>query len=313
MLVDRHALVTRRLGRTGLQVSPIGLGGAHLGRATDGFDESQAVATVHRALELGVNLIDTSPMYGPSEHFIGAALREWWAAGGRREDLVISTKTGFVERGVMDYSGDWTRRSVERSLRLLGTDYLDVVHVHDPVSLEPVFATGGALEALEDLKRIGAIRAIGLGVRNQPFHRRCIDSGRFDVSLTHCDHNLIDWSAAEGVLPTAAEHDVGVLNGAAVMLGLLSGEDPRGPARSLGGFATDRRLQRASALWEWAQARGVGLLAINLQFCLREPRIASTLVGARDPGEIEADIAAATVALPDDLWTELARFLADAP
>ncbi len=312
--VEFVKLGRRRLGRTEMRVSPIGLGGAHLGRVQgEHFDQRQAVATVHRALELGVNLIDTSPMYGPSEEFIGVALREWEAAGGNREDLIISSKSGFVERGVMDYSAAWTRRSIERSLTRLGTDYLDVALVHDPTDLEPVLAPGGALEALEEMKAAGLIRAIGLGVRNQPLHRRAIESGRFDVSLTHCDFNLIDGSAADELLPSANAHDVGVLNGAAVMLGLLSGDDPREAARSLGGFASPQRLGRAVALWEWARARGVSLLAVNLQFCLREERIASTLVGARDPAEIEADIAAATAELPEHTWDDLRAMMAESP
>ncbi len=304
--MDFRDLGRRRLGRTEMPVSPIGLGGAHLGRVEgERFDERQAVATVHRALELGVNLIDTSPMYGPSERFIGVALREWQAAGGRREDLVISSKSGFVERGVMDYSAEWTRRSIQRSLARLGTDYLDVALVHDPSDLDPVTAPGGALEALEEMKATGTIRAIGLGVRNQPLHLRAVRSGHFDVSLTHCDFNLIDRSAAEELLPAAVEHDVGVLNGAAVMLGLLSGDDPRAAAPGLGGFASPQRMARAVAFWEWAQERGVSLLAVNLQFCLRERRIASTLVGARNPTEIEADIAAVTAELPADTWDDL--------
>ncbi|MGD9497058.1 MAG: aldo/keto reductase [Armatimonadota bacterium] len=303
-------LGTRVLGRTGLRVTPLGLGGAHLGRVSgDRFDQAQAVAAVHRALELGINLIDTSPMYGPSEQFLGVALAEWFAAGGRREELVISTKTGFVERGVMDYSGEWTRRSIERSLRRLGLDYLDVALVHDPRDLAPVFAPGAALEALEGLKQQGLVRAIGLGVRNQAFHRTCIASGRFDVSLSHCDYNLLDFSAADAILPHAAEHEVGVLNGAAVMLGLLCGEDPRTVAPTLGGFATEQRLQRAVALWEWATTRGLTLLAVNLQFCLREPRIASTLVGVRDVAEIEADVAAVSAPLPHGVWSDLGRVL----
>ena len=308
--MDFSDLATRRLGRTGMRVSPIGLGGAHLGRSGDTFDERQAVATVHHALDRGVNLLDTSPMYGPSQGFIGVALREWFAAGGRREDLVISTKTGFVELGVMDYSGDWTHRSVEESLSLLGCDYIDVLLVHDPRDLDAVFASGAALETLEEFRDAGVIRAIGLGVRNQPFHRRCIQSGRFDVSLTHCDYNLLDFSAGEGVLAPAAEHDVGVFNGAAVMLGLLGGADPRRVQMPWPGFATEERVQRAALLWDWAQARGVDLLALNLQFCLRESRIASTLVGACDPTQIEADLAAVTTPLPADIWPDLDALLA---
>jgi len=302
------ALTKRRLGRANLYVTPLGLGGASLGRTPEGYDDELAVATVHRALELGLNLIDTSPMYGESQRRIGIALDAWYANGGRREDIVISTKTGYTRDG-MDYSADFTRRSVAESLRLLRTDYLDIALVHDPRDLEPVLEPGGALEALKELKEQGVIRAIGLGVRSHEFHRRCIESGDFDVSLTHCDYNLIDRSAAEGVLEPAAAHNVGVLNGAAVMLGLLGGRDPREVAPKLGRFATDERVQRVCELWGWAQSVGVSLLALNLQFCLRERRIGSTLVGASNPAQIEADVQALSEEIPDELWQELAARL----
>ena len=295
------ALPRRRLGRTNFHVTPIGLGGAHLGRTPDGFSDKLAAATVHRALELGVNLIDTAPLYGESQRRIGLALAEWYRQGGRREDLFISTKTGRSAGGGKDYSADATRRSVEESLRLLRTDYLDILLVHDPNDLAPVLGPVGALQALQKLKDEGVIRAIGLGVRSHEFHRRCIETGEFDVSLTFCDYNLIDQGAAQGVLETSASHDVGVLNGTAVMLGLLSGRDPR--KTTLQG--RDQQTQRAYELWKWSQSQGVNLLALNLQFCMREQRIASTLVGAANPAEIEADVAALSDEIPDEIWEDL--------
>jgi len=116
------ALSKRRLGRTNLQVTPLGLGGAHLGRLPDGFSDERAVAAVHYALESGINLIDTSPMYGESQRRIGLALDDWYGSGGRREDIIICTKTGHDGKGGKDFSADGTRRSVEESLRLLRTD-----------------------------------------------------------------------------------------------------------------------------------------------------------------------------------------------
>ena len=302
------ALPKRRLGRTNFRVTPIGLGGAHLGRLgrePDRFSDELAAATVLRALELGVNLIDTAPMYDESQRRVGMALKEWYGKGGQREDLFISTKTGRSADGAKDYSADGTRRSVERSLRLLGTDYLDILLVHDPEDLSPVFEPGGTLEVLRELKEQGVIRAIGLGVRRHEFHRRCMETGEFDVSLTFCDYNLIDQSATEGVLKPAAAHDVGILNAAAVMLGLLGGRDPREVASQRPGFATQERARRASAIWDWAQSEGVDFLALNLQLCARQPLIASTLVGAASPRELEADLAALSVEIPDEVWQEL--------
>lgn len=299
------ALRKRRLGRTNLEVTPLGLGGAHLGRLPDGFSDERAVAAVHYALESGINLIDTSPMYGESQRRIGLALDDWYGSGGRREDIVICTKTGHDGKGGKDFSADGTRRSVEESLRLLRTDYLDILLVHDPDDLGPVLGPAGTLEALQELKEQGVIRAIGLGARPHDFHRRCIQTGEFDVSLTFCDYNLLDQSAAKGVLEVAAAHDVGVFNAAAVMLGLLGGRDPREIAPKLGSFATPERLQRAGELWDWSQSRGLSLLALNLQFCLREPRIASTLLGVSHAARLESDLEAISADIPDAVWQEL--------
>jgi aryl-alcohol dehydrogenase-like predicted oxidoreductase len=302
----------RRLGRTDFYVSPLGIGGAWLGRTPQGVDERTAVATVLRGLDLGLNLIDTSPLYmrRTSERFIGLALEAWQQRGGRREDLILSTKTGHYGRD-RDYSAARTYRSVEESMALLKTEYLDVVLVHDPVDLTPVLAPDGALAALKDLKAQGVIRAIGLGVRDHAFHRRCIATGDFDVSLTFRDFNLLDQSAVAGVLEVAAVHDVGVFNGSPLINGLLTGEEPQALVRRA--EARGRRwtrfeqsaIERAQALWTWAQARDIDLLALNLQYCLREPRIAATLVGPSTPAHIAADVAAIATPLPASVWEGL--------
>ncbi len=301
------ALTKRRLGRTGFEVTALGMGGAHLGRTAPGsteYSDDLAVATVHRGLELGLNVIDTSPMYGESQRRVGLALAQWRSAEVTREDIIISTKTGRGPDGSKDYSAAATRRSVERSLELLQTDYLDILLVHDPDNLGQVLDPGNALEALLKCKEDGLIRAIGLGCRPHEFHRACIATGHFDLSLTFCDYNLLDRSAVQGVLIPAAAHDVGVYNGAAVMLGLLSDEDPRRVAQRRPGFATAQRLRLATQLWDWCQQRDLSLLALNLQFCLRESRIASTLVGVTNPQLLEADVAAVAEAIPEDLWQE---------
>ena len=259
------------------------------------------MATVLRALELSINLIDTSPLYGESERRIGLALEEWYRRGGKRGDVILSTKTGTRTRP-KDYSTEGTKRSVEESLRLLKTDYIDVMLVHDPDNLTPVLSPGGALESLRELKAQGVIRAIGLGVRSHEFHRRCIETGEFDVVLTYRDFNLLHQTAADGVLKHAAAHDVGVFNGMAVLYGLLNGSDPR-EARARA--ASDDEVQRAVKLWEFAQSKGVSLLGLNLQFCMRERRITSTLVGVANPEQLEADVAAVSERIPDEVWEEL--------
>ncbi|MCY3021421.1 MAG: aldo/keto reductase [Planctomycetota bacterium] len=299
---------SRRLGRTGMRVTPLGLGGAWLGKTASGFSDETAIAAVLRALALGINVVDTAPLYGESERRVGLALREWRARGGKRADLVLSTKTGTRTRS-HDYSAAGTRRSVEESLRLLQTDYVDIVFVHDPTNLTPVLAPGGALEELRRLKAEGLVRAIGLGVREHEFHRRCIETGQFEVSLTYRDYNLISQDAVAGILEPAAARDVGVFNGMAVLGGLLGSADPQAappaPIQARPYLRVDEEVRRARALWELGRAHGISLLALNLQFCLRERRIASTLVGVQTAAEIEQDVEAVSRPIPEEVWREL--------
>ena len=328
----------RRLGRTGFYVTPVGLGGAWLGRTPDGADQDTGVNTVLCALELGINLIDTSATYlgGKSEEFIGIALKEWYRRGGKREDLILSTKTGTRTRP-KDYTAEGTRKSIEKSLEMLKTDYLDIALIHDPDDLKPVLAPGCAWDVLKEYKRKGIVRAIGLGVHSQAFHRRMIKSGECDVCLTHSDYNLLTQSAAQGVLEPASANDVGIFNGSTLLMGLLSGENPQNVVRRfherrrrfqeghreprslkqklrhytrMMRFARYRRrmqdrVHRAQVLWDWTQTANINLLALNLQYCLRDSRIAAVLMGAATPSQIEADIAALKEEIPESVWEEL--------
>ena len=304
---------TGRLGRTGFAVTPIGIGGAYLGHTKDGPpDERVAIDTILRGLELGINVIDTSPKYlgGESERLVGLALQEWAARGGKREDLILSTKTGSrVHPHVFTY--DHTMESVEISLKLLQTDYLDILLVHDPRDIGEVFAVDGALKALRELKAQGTIRAIGLGCRPHAFHQRCIESGAFDMSLTFGDYNLVRQSAAKGVLAPAAARDVGVYNATVNMGGLLSGRNPlqlvaeRGASWRWSWDRSKEALQQAHEVWQWAQARKVGMLALNLQYSMRNPRIASTLIGFSRPSRVDEDVAACREPIGEEVWEEL--------
>src|SRR5262249_29219630 len=149
-----------------------------------------AIQTVRHALSRGVDHIDTSPLYGDSERRIGLALE-----GVPRDRYTLSTKTGTHPERRGDYSWDGTMWSGENSLRLLKTDRIDVLLVHDPHDMEPVFAARGALDALESLKEQGVIGWIGLGQRRHDWHGQAIRSGRFDVILTYNDYHPIRTTA----------------------------------------------------------------------------------------------------------------------
>ena len=189
-------LPRRRLGRTGLEVTVLGLGGALLGAARDrdnpAAERAQiATATVRTAVACGINYVDTSPLYQDevAERSLGTALR---ALSAEQRDLVrVSTKVGTRTGMVGRYDKASVLRSLAISREALGRDYLDIVFVHDPVSEEHmarILGAGGAAEAIEELKADGSVGALGLGVRNHHWHRRCIEDGRFDVVLLPYDY-----------------------------------------------------------------------------------------------------------------------------
>lgn len=298
----------RTLGHSGLAVSALGLGGAGLGGHHYGaVSEREAVETVQRALELGIDYVDTSPAYGDSERRIGLALSE---LSGLRERVVISSKTGThpLHRG---YDAETTRRSVADSLQQLQTDQIDLLFVHDPRPEQfwQALGRGGALEALEDLKAQGVIRAIGLGVRDHGLLLEATQSQRFDVLLTFLDCTLVNTSATNDLLPSAAKSNIGVVNGSALAMGLLSGAHPRQFFRETLTWAGEEwpEVALAQELWQWAQDGQHDLKAYALQFSLLEPRIHSTLVGAKTPKEIEQIVLAASAITSDSAWQDIHR------
>lgn len=294
------ALPRRRLGRSELMVPALALGGVGIGGLHVDVRERDAIETVQYAIAQGIDYIDTSPLYGESERRIGIALE-----GVPRQSIIISTKTGMHPERRGDYSWDGTLWSVEDSLRTLKTDTIDLLLVHDPEDIEHVFAPRGALEALEYLKEQKVIRAIGLGQRRHDFHRRAIESGRFDVILTYNDNHPLNVSAADWLLPLAAEHDVGVLNGSPLAHGLLTGRDPDEIDPRLLRYASPGELAATRRLNQWCRERGISMFAVVFQFCIRQTLIHCTLTGAKTRAELEENLLAAITPLPEAIWDEL--------
>ena len=293
------SLPKRRLGRAGVDVTVLSLGGAGLGDRYGVVSDEAAVQTIHRALALGINYIDNSPSYGPFERRLGSALA---ARGGLAPGVHLCTKTGMHPERSGDYSAAATRWTVERSLSTLGLDSIDLVQAHGvyTIDMDTVLAPGGTVDELERLRAEGKLRAIGLAVYGRDFHRRAIASGRFDFILTHDDYSLVRQTDAP-LLEEAAAADVGVLLGRVLLLGLLAGDDPLANAQ----LATHPDAPAAHEWWLWARERGVPLQAVALQFAMRHPGVSSVSVGARSVREVEENIAAATFPIPDEIWAEV--------
>jgi aryl-alcohol dehydrogenase-like predicted oxidoreductase len=300
---DIFPLPLRRLGRTERLVTALGLGGAALNTGSYGrtYTEAESIACVRRALELGVTYFDTSPLYGDSERRIGLALDGW-----PRDRVFLATKTGTGTRP-KDYSGEGTRRSVEESLRRLRTERLDLVQIHDPDDLSPALAPGGALDVLQRFKEEGVIGAIGLGVRSHEFLRTAIHHGAFDTILTYADFNLVRQTARETLFADARAHGVGIILGSPLLFGYLTNRPWEQVVAEHKDIEVSEDARRAREMREWAEARGVDIVALALQYCLRDQRVGVVLVGAGTPEEIEENVRAVTSDVPETVWAALKK------
>ena len=291
-------LPLRRLGRTNAMVTPIGIGGAALshGYTTPSTDEA-AVAAINRAVELGITYLDTSPGYGESERRIGLAFKN---DNKLRQRFFLATKTGTGVRP-RNYTADWTYRSVENSLKLLNTDWLDLMQIHDPDSLEPSLVKGGALEALRDLKEQGVIKAIGLGVRSHEFLLQAIEHGDFDTILTYADFNLARQTARDTLFPAAEKNDVAIILGSPILFGLLSNRSEEKIER----HRQREEIPKVRQISKWAREKGVKLMSLALQYCLHEPRVSVVIVGTRNVEQVEEFVSSVLDPLPKKIWKEL--------
>ena len=295
------SLTTRPLGKAGFDVTELSLGGAGLGGLYREVSDEDGVATICRAVELGVNYFETSPFYGQAEDRMRLALRE---LGGPPPGMRICIKAGTHPDRFADYTAEAIRWSVEASLDLIGLERADLVQVHalDDIDMDLVLSSGNALDELERLRDEGRVGAIALGVRGKDFHTRAVASGRFDAILTHDDYSLLRISDMD-LVDAAYAARVGVLMGRALMMGLLVGHDPMADER----LAALPDATAAREWWLWAREQELPLLALALQFPLRHPGISSVVVGASNQREIEENVAAYQHTIPEHVWDLVER------
>lgn len=295
----------------------IGLGCAPLGNLFTAITDDDARATVDAAWNAGVRLFDTAPLYGHgvSEARLGAAL-----ARRPRHQYVLSTKVGRLLRvvsprpptvfagvgpldPVFDFSGDGVRRSIDDSLRRLGVDHLDIVHVHDPDDHEAQ-ATEEAFPALIELRDQGVIDKVGCGMNQTEMLGRFVQRVDLDCVLIAGRFTLLDRSAADVLLPLCADRGVSVIVGGVFNSGLLA--DPSPGATYDYAAAPAGLVRRAQRLRRLCAEQGVSLTAAALQFVRRHPAVTALVVGARSAAEITADMAALDEPVSDELLTACA-------
>jgi D-threo-aldose 1-dehydrogenase len=302
-------VTTRNLGTTGLPVTALCVGTSPLASMPNlyGYEVSQdrAVATVDAVLDSGaINFIDTSNGYGAggsAERRIGIALKR---RGGLPAGTVLGTKVD-PEPHTGDFSGKRVRASFEESLERLGLDHVQLLHLHDPerITFEQGTAPGGPVEALADLKRQGLVAHLGVAGGPVALMQRYLDTGVFEVVLTHNRYTLLDRSA-EALFRAAHERGIGVLNAAPYGGGMLAKGPERQTMYAYG--ERDGTIAGAAAAMRAAAGRaGVPLASAALQFSLRAAFIDSTVVGVSSPQRVGETLDLAGVPIPEALWAEL--------
>ena len=314
MAASESPLARRRLGRTGLEISPVGLGGGGLPGAASDAVACQVVAAF---LQGGVNFVDTSPSYGAgeSERRLGLAL-----ADVPRSSYVLQTKVGDEgpqNAGASPFSREGVLASVEHSLKVLGVPYVDTLLLHDPYEdeLETFLGEGGGMEAVRQLKSAGIVRHFGCGAREHEPHMRLLAAlgpSEFEVSQTVDDENplrrFLDQLDLRQAMRTA---EVGLINAAPLYRGLLVDAPTRyhsveaqatGAHRGVLGEHSSSHVELASlaqAMAEWTRARGVPLTHLAVQWPLASTDVVCSPYGCSEVAQVESILRFARQPLAD--------------
>ncbi|MFL5962258.1 MAG: aldo/keto reductase [Gaiellaceae bacterium] len=296
----------------------LGVGGGPLGGLFSPVSSETVEAVIERAWEHGVRLFDVAPLYGHgrTERFVGRVLQT-----KPRDEFVVSTKVGRLLRAeaagapsdfaetegvgpVFDFSAAGVRRSFEESLERLGLDRVDVVYLHDPEE----HLDQALREALPELVRLrdeGLVAGIGVGTNSVDTVVRFVRETDVDCVLLANRLTLLDRSGEAEALPLCAERNVAVIAGGVFNSGVLA--SPRASPTYEYAPAPDDVRDRALALERICEQYGVPLAAAAVQFPLRDPVVASVVVGVRSVAELDENVAAFHTPLPAELWGELLR------
>jgi aryl-alcohol dehydrogenase-like predicted oxidoreductase len=303
----------RSLGRTGVSVSPLCLGTMMFG-GWGNTDHDESIRIIHRALDTGINFVDTADVYsrGESEEIVGKALK------GRRDDVVLATKVhGKMGDDPNEFGNSrrWVVREVENSLRRLGTEWIDLYQIHRP---EPDTDIDETLGALSDLVRAGKIRYAGCSTFPASSiveaHWTSERRGRERFVTEQPPYSMLIRAVEADVLPTCRRYGMGVIPWSPLAGGWLSGryrvdtdiETSRRaqmiPDRydmSLPG--NQRKLEAADALARLAEEAGMTLIEMAIAFVIRHPAVTAAIIGPRTMEHLESQLGAADVVLSDDV------------
>ncbi len=303
---------TRRLGRTNLDISLLSIGGLYTSSLAGGTRETSRI--MRKAIELGINAIDTAPAYADSEKTVGEAIK------GLDAPLIITTKLGGRPQPFDPQDIDGLRQSVDESLRLLGRDHIDILMVHEPdrpqqypwwTSYDPL--GGPALELMSELKTEGKIRYTGLAGTTVTEMTSLVQSDLFDVVLTAFNYNVLFREAAATVIPAAVERDMGIVLGSAFGQGFLTRRaDDEVRAKPI--WLAESRRKQLLGYYDLLDQSGMPAYEMCLRFALSNPAVSTIPIGCKTVEHLEASVAAVEKGpLPQDLLARLDELAAMVP
>jgi D-threo-aldose 1-dehydrogenase len=300
-------LPLRAFGKTSLRVTPLCVGCAPLGNMPEAFAyavaEEQALATLRACFQSPINFLDTAASYGDgeSERRIGLVLRE---LGGLPAGYILATKADR-DMKTGDFTGEQIKRSVERSLKLLGLDKVPIMYLHDPehARFEEIMAPGGATDVLLKFKEQGVIGHVGMAGGPVDLMIRYIETGAFEAVITHNRYTLLNRSA-NSLLEAAAKRGIAVMNAAPYGSGILA-KGPDAYPRYAYQPADDVTVERVRKMEAICKGHKIALAAAALQFSTRDPRITSTIVGLSRVERLAQTIELFRTPIPDELWPKL--------
>lgn len=295
----------RNLGNTGLEVSILGFGGAPIGGKNGGaygdFDEISAIKAVHRAFDLGINFIDTSPYYAvtESETILGKALKDI-----KRDDYVIATKVGRYDFDSFDFSAERVTKSVNESLSRLGLEHIDILQVHDIEFGNIQQVIDETLPALRKLQQDGKIRFLGITGLPLNIYRKVLDQTDLDVMLSYCHYSLND-NSLKTLIPYLREKQVGIINASPLSMALLAeGGPPEWHPASKEIKAACREAVN------YCLENNSNLRQLALQYSTSNPDISCTVVGMQRPEFVESNVIALEKPIDEALLTTVKKILA---
>lgn len=297
----------RTLGRTGIKVSPYCLGAMMFG-AWGNTDHEDSIRIIHKALDRGVNFVDTADVYaqGESEEIVGKALK------GRREDVVLATKVHGSMGDDPNRAGNsrrWIVTEVENSLRRLQTDHLDLYQIHRP---DPAVDVEETLSALTDLIRSGKVRAVGSSTfpasdiveAQWVAERRGLERFRTEQP----PYSIVNRGIEREVLPVCRRYGMGTLVWSPLAMGLLTGRYRKGQETDSarmrfapGRLTNERKLDVVEQLIPLAERAGIPMTHLAMAFAIAHPGVTSAIIGPRTMDQLDDVLAGAEVTLDDEV------------